>query len=76
MSSDMGQPIIPVDFGNCDADGAVRLITAGAVEAIAAADLRLHEGVELRLTDGELNAIGTASFRDGMWVAIIVTWLD
>ena len=66
---------IPVDFGNCGADGAVRLVTRGATEAIEAAQIRLQEGLEVLLTDDELNATARVTMRDGMWVAVIANWL-
>lgn len=72
----MTEPLIPVDFGNRDSDGAVRLVTTGAMEAIAAIGLKLDEGLQIRLTDGELHAFGKASFRDGMWVVILLTGIE
>jgi hypothetical protein len=66
---------IPVDFGNCDPDGAVRLITRGTVKAIEDAGVTLQEGVEVFLTDGELRASGKVTMRDGMWVALVSNWL-
>lgn len=63
-STNGAAPHIPVDFGNCDADGAVRLVT------------RVKEGLAVLLTDGELNATARVTMRDGMWVAVIVAWLD
>lgn len=67
--------VIPVDFGNCDPDGAVRLVTRGTVEAIKDAGVTMQEGVETILTDGELRAFGKVTMRDGMWVALVSSWL-
>jgi hypothetical protein len=67
--------VIPVDFGNCDPDGAVRLVTRGTVEAIKDAGVTMQEGVETILTDGELRAVGKVTMRDGMWVALVSSWL-
>lgn len=67
---------LPVDFGNCDSDGAVRLATQGAVAALASEDIQLREGLEVLLTDGEINAIGKVTIRTGMWVAVITEWLE
>lgn len=67
---------LPVDFGNCDADGAVRLMTRGATNALEEASLQLYEGMEIYLSDGELSAKGSVSLRDGMWVATIIQWMD
>jgi hypothetical protein len=65
-----------VDFGNCDADGAVRLVTRGTLEALVKASLELSDGMEIVLSDGELSALGTVSMRDGMWSAIVTQWFD
>jgi uncharacterized protein YwbE len=67
-------PKLPVDFGNCDVDGSVRLITRGTVDAIEKASIRLQDGLEVVLTDGEITAAGLVYFRDGMWVAEIREW--
>lgn len=67
---------LPVDFGNCDADGAVRLTTRGTLDTLAKASLQLREGMEVCLSDGELFAEGVVSFRDGMGVAAVIRWTD
>lgn len=66
---------IPVDFGNCDPGGAVRLVTQGAIEALEAKKIQLVEGLDVILTDGELTATGTVTLRMGIWVAVISKWL-
>ncbi len=66
---------LPVDFGNCDVDNAVRLTTKGTVDALKQEGIQLKDGMELTITDGELTAVGVACMRDGMWVAQIVRWL-
>ena len=67
--------VLTVDFGNSDEDGAVRLVTNGAIESIKAYRGRVFEGAEVLLTDGELNARGVLAMRDGMWIAIVSKWL-
>jgi hypothetical protein len=67
--------ILPVDFGNCDSDGAVRLITRATLVAIKDNSLELSSGLELTLTDGELMAQGLAEVRDGIWVVVITRCL-
>jgi hypothetical protein len=68
-------PRVPVDFGNCDEDGAVRLVTRGTVEYLQSHGIVLSEGLPLVLSDGELTAEGTCTLRQGMWVAIVTRWV-
>jgi hypothetical protein len=67
---------LPVDFGNCDADDAVRLTTKGAVETLKEKGIQLKDGMELTISDGESTAVGVVCMRDGMWVARIVRWVN
>lgn len=67
--------MLPIDFGNCDADGAVRLVTRATVDALKEQSVELKEGMTLTLTDGELTAEGVTKMRDGLWVVIINRWL-
>lgn len=66
---------LPVDFGNCDEDFAVRLNTRGVADALQKNGIQLHEGQEITITDDELTAISITSLRDGIWVAKIIRWL-
>lgn len=67
---------VPVDFGNRDTDGAVRLNTRGTVEHLQQKGIELTEGLGIKMTDDELVAEGTCTLRDGMWVATIDRWVD
>lgn len=65
---------IPVDFGNRDEDGAVRLVTQGTIECLNSHDVTLAEGLRIVISDGELTAEGRCTQRDGMWVAVVERW--
>jgi hypothetical protein len=39
--------------------------------ALKGMDLELVEGLNVWITDGEIEAIGTTTFRDGIWVAVL-----
>ena len=65
---------IPVDFGNRDEDGAVRLVTHGTVEHLKARGIELSAGLRITMTDGEITAEGTCAERQGMWVAVVDRW--
>jgi hypothetical protein len=71
----MNQTPVPVDFGNRDPDGAVRLSTRGTVEHLVAHGISLSEGMPITMSDGELTAEGTCTHREGMWVAVVKRWL-
>ena len=62
---------IPVDFGNADEDGAVRLVTEGTVEHLRFHNIELSEGMKITVSDGELTADGTCTKRDNMWVVLV-----
>lgn len=71
----MKRPVpVPVDFGNRDEDGAVRLATRGTVEYLESQGIALSEGSPIMMSDGELTAEGTCTQRKGMWVAIVSRW--
>lgn len=70
----MTTKFIFADFGNADADGAVRLTAAGTLQNLADLGIELREGLALHLSDGELRAVGEVSFRTGIWVAMITKW--
>ena len=65
---------VPVDFGNRDEDGAVRLVTRGTVEHLKSHGIALSEGLQIVMSDGELTAEGTCTQRQGTWVAIVSRW--
>lgn len=67
---------IPVDFGNRDEDGAVRLVTQGTVEHLKSHGIELSEGMKVTMSDGELTADGTCTRRDDMWIARIDRWVN
>jgi hypothetical protein len=62
---------IPVDFGNADEDGAVRLVTRGTLEYCADHNIVLSEGMKITMSDGEITAEGVVSRRGGFWVATV-----
>ncbi len=66
-------PKIFADFQNTDVAGRVRLNTNGTFRDIEANSLKLREGMELHLNDGELSAIGIIHFsaEENMRVAVI-----
>lgn len=65
---------VPVDFGNRDEDGAVRLGTRGTVEHLKSHRIKLSEGMPIVMSDGELSAEGVCTQRHSMWVAIVSRW--
>lgn len=68
-------PILPVDFGNCDPDGSVRLVTKGVTNFINEHSLQLRDGLNVIISDDELYAIGEVSWRDGIWVVMVKKWI-
>jgi hypothetical protein len=72
----VSKPRLPVDFGNRDPDGAVRLTTRGTEAYLAENAVSLHEGLEIDMTDDELLAEGHVTMRDGMWVAVLDRWIE
>ncbi len=71
----MTQTPVPVDFGNRDEDGAVRLITRGTIDHLRSQGIELSEGMPILMSDGELTAEGTCTQRNGMWVAVVSQWI-
>ena len=67
---------VPVDFGNRDDDGAVRLNTRGTVEHLQRSGTKLADGLSITMTDDELVAEGTCTLRDGVWVARFDKWIE
>jgi len=66
--------VIPIDFNNADEDGAYRLHLPVTSEYLQANGLELHEGMEVEITDGELLARARVTYREGIWVAVVVEW--
>jgi hypothetical protein len=66
---------VPVDFGNRDEDGAVRLVTRGTIEYLKSHGIILYEGLPILMSDGELVAEGICTQRQNMWVAVISQWV-
>jgi hypothetical protein len=66
---------VPVDFGNRDEDGAVRLVTRGTVEHLRTHGIVLSEGLQILMSDDELAAEGICALREGIWVAVITRWM-
>jgi hypothetical protein len=66
---------IPVDFGNADEDGAVRLCTRGTLEYCKDRDIIFSDGMKIVMSDGELTAEGVVFQRGGLWVARIQKWM-
>jgi hypothetical protein len=50
---------VPVDFGNRDEDGAIRLVAHGTIEYLQSHGIELSEGLRILMSDGELAAEGT-----------------
>lgn len=67
---------IPVDFSNCDEDGAVRLVTQGTVDYLKSHNIELTEGLSILMSDGEIAAEGSCTRRGGMWVAVVSRWIE
>lgn len=61
------------DFNNADARGRLRLNCKGTLDDLAAARRELEEGLEVTLTDGDLQVDGAvvASKEEGIWVAVV-----
>lgn len=68
-------PVVPVDFGNCDEDGAVRLVTRGTSDYLQSHGIVLAQGLSIVMSDGELTAEGICVRRQEMWVALVNRWL-
>jgi hypothetical protein len=67
---------VPVDFGNRDDDGAVRLNTRGTVEHLRRNRIELVKGTRITMSDDELIAEGTCTLRGGIWVATVDKWIE
>lgn len=65
---------ISVDFRNADESEVFRLITAGTLRDLETYRIELKEGLELRITGGEISAAAVVQRRDGMWVAKVTSW--
>lgn len=64
---------IYADFQNADADGYVRLNTAGTLTDLAVGGLALLDGLRVNLSDGELKAeaVVVSPGSEGVWRARI-----
>lgn len=69
-------PVIPIDFNTADEDGAYRLHLPVVTEFLQANGLEFHEGMEVEITDGELLARARVTYREGIWVAVVLEWKD
>lgn len=67
---------IPVDFGNADEDGAIRLVTRGTLEYCKDHGIVLSDGLSIAMSDGEIMAEGVVSRRGGFWVATVKRWMQ
>jgi len=63
---------IPVDFNAMNEDSSIRLNTRGAIDALEQQGLKLREGMEVFIEDGELSARARVCLRHGIWSAEII----
>ncbi len=66
-----------VDFHNADAEGYVRLNTNGTVADLSRLGITLHDGMNLRVSDGEITIAGTVHGpgAEGVW-RLEVDWKE
>ncbi len=66
-------PTLFADFMNADPRGRVRLNCVGTVADLGTQGVELADGLPVTLTDGELEADGTAAYstEERVWVALI-----
>jgi len=71
----MKQTTIFADFNNRDVDGCLRLNTVGSMADLATCSIRLEEGMELSVSDGDLIAkiVVRAPGLEGVWRGQIVS---
>ena len=69
-------PTLPVDFGNADEDGAIRLGTRATISFMERESLKFFVGMQVNISDGELLARADVTMRNGMWVAVVREWLE
>lgn len=76
-SSDNSSAVIRVDLHNADSEGFVRLNTVGAIEDLSRYRVILSEGLEIRVTDGEILLVGTVHKpgSEGQW-RVEVDWKE
>ena len=69
----MNKHKIFADFHNADEHGRLRLTCLGTIEDAARLGIRFHEGMELVLSDEELEVDGTVAWNaeENRWVAAI-----
>jgi hypothetical protein len=69
----MPRPTIYADFHNADAQGRVRLNCVGTIRDLDQKQISLMEGLQLTLSDDDLEAEGDVHFAEDerLWVAVI-----
>jgi hypothetical protein len=69
----MLRPTIYADFHNADSLGRLRLNCEGTLLDLAEQRIILNEGLQLTLSDDELEVEGDIHFaeEEGLWVAVI-----
>lgn len=60
------------DFNNQDENDLVRLDSVGSLADIKKFGTKLHNGLRVRISDGDLEADGILEFTDGIWRAKIL----
>jgi hypothetical protein len=70
----MGEKLtLYADFNNADATGRLRLNCKGTLDDLETLEKRLEEGLDVIVSDGELQAEATVvrSQEENIWVAVI-----
>lgn len=69
----MSRPTVYADFHNADVQGRVRLNCIGTIRDLAEKRITLIEGLQLTLSDDELEVEGDVHFAEEeyLWVAVI-----
>ena len=65
---------IPADFAMREPDGSVRLTAEKTTAFIIDRGIQLAAGALVRLSDGDVAALGILESRDGAWVATDLRW--
>ena len=69
----MSAPRIFADFNNMTTQGFVRLNTVGTLRDLVRFGVRLTDGDELTISDGELTATAVVREQSEGWVAELIT---
>ena len=64
---------LEVDFNNTEEDGAVRLHLPSTVKSLEGQNLQLDEGMQVWMTDGDVEVLGKVMRREDIWVALPCT---